>query len=144
MQFTADSRKLVLAISGFVVVLDLTQTPEPENSRQTYDSRVVRSFAQHRRQGAARSRNGRVIKPLPERTAADISGSNVPDIGGEDASDVGDDGGNDSEESASDDASSYVSQVAVSADGQWLATSDLHGRTHVFNLDVVKVNYSIH
>jgi U3 small nucleolar RNA-associated protein 4 len=70
----------------------------------------------------------------------DISRGNAPDAREDDARDDED---NDSEESSYEDASCHVSQMAVSADGQWLATSDLHGRTHVFNLDVVKVNYFI-
>lgn len=35
-----------------------------------------------------------------------------------------------------------ISQMSVSTDGQWLATSDLQGRTHVFNVDAVKVSIS--
>ena len=33
-----------------------------------------------------------------------------------------------------------VDRLAVSADGQWLATSDNHARTHIFNLDSISVS----
>jgi U3 small nucleolar RNA-associated protein 4 len=36
-------------------------------------------------------------------------------------------------------SSARVLRLAVSADGQWLASSDDHARTHVFNLDSVQV-----
>lgn len=32
-----------------------------------------------------------------------------------------------------------VSRISVSGDGQWFASTDLMGRTHVFNVDAVKV-----
>ena len=32
-----------------------------------------------------------------------------------------------------------VDRIAVSADGQWLATSDNQARTHIFNLDSISV-----
>ncbi len=32
-----------------------------------------------------------------------------------------------------------IDHIAVSGDGQWLATSDSHARTHIFNLDSVSV-----
>jgi U3 small nucleolar RNA-associated protein 4 len=34
-----------------------------------------------------------------------------------------------------------VLRLAISTDGQWLASSDDHGRTHVFNLDSVQVRH---
>lgn len=141
MQFTADSRRLALAISGRVILLDLIETLDSENSKRTYGADVVRSFAQHRQRNAASSRIGRAIKPLPERMVSDVNGSNVPDAHADNASSDEDDS---PEESASEDWSSHVSQMVVSADGQWLATTDLRGRTHVFNLDAMKVNYLIH
>lgn len=33
-----------------------------------------------------------------------------------------------------------VSRMAFSADGQWLATTDDHCRTHIYNLDAVQVS----
>ena len=33
-----------------------------------------------------------------------------------------------------------VDRLAVSADGQWLATSDNQARTHIFNLDSISVS----
>jgi len=34
-----------------------------------------------------------------------------------------------------------VDRIAVSADGQWLATSDNRARTHIFNLDSISVSF---
>jgi len=36
-------------------------------------------------------------------------------------------------------ASVYVSHIAISPDGQWLATSDERSRTHIYNLDSIQV-----
>jgi U3 small nucleolar RNA-associated protein 4 len=36
---------------------------------------------------------------------------------------------------------SNIFRLAISADGQWLATSDVHCRTHVFNLDSLQVRF---
>ena len=33
-----------------------------------------------------------------------------------------------------------VDRIAVSADGQWLGTSDNQARTHIFNLDSISVS----
>jgi len=137
MQFTPDSRKLIIAISSRILVLELIDAAEPGKPGRIYGANVIRSFAQHRQRNAAGSRNGRVIKPLPERMVSAMSGGNAPDAHGGDASSDED---NAVEGPSSEDCSSHVSQMAVSADGQWLATSDLRGRTHVFNLDVMKVN----
>jgi len=37
-----------------------------------------------------------------------------------------------------------ISRLAVSADGQWLASGDLNGRVFIFNLDSLQVRYSSH
>lgn len=37
-----------------------------------------------------------------------------------------------------------ISLIVCSPDGQWLTTSDLRGRTHVFNLDSLQVRSSLH
>ena len=45
----------------------------------------------------------------------------------------------DSDEDEDEDNTAIVSidRIAISADGQWLATSDSHSRTHIFNLDSI-------
>ena len=58
---------------------------------------------------------------------------------GIDASHV--DEGDRSESSDTDDSVAIVNinRLAISADGQWLATSDTRARSHVFNLDSISV-----
>jgi U3 small nucleolar RNA-associated protein 4 len=34
-----------------------------------------------------------------------------------------------------------ISRLAISSDGQWLASSDDHSRTHIFNLDSLQVMF---
>lgn len=38
--------------------------------------------------------------------------------------------------------STTISRMAISADGQWLATTDDLSRTYIFNLDSVQVSFS--
>lgn len=51
-----------------------------------------------------------------------------------------------SDSSADEDVTSpthaNVFRIALSADGQWLATSDDHARTHIFNMDSLQVRCS--
>lgn len=47
----------------------------------------------------------------------------------------------DSDEEDESPVSANVLRIAISADGQWLATSDDLLRTHVFNMDSIQVHY---
>ena len=116
---------MAMTMSGYVLVVDLgTADNKP---------RVLRRFEHHRMKNHIVG--NRVIKGLK---AAKV----VQEVEGPEAD--ADDG---KEESESDEASEdedeqitvTVTRMAVSPDGQWLATSDDRSRTHVFNLDSIQV-----
>ncbi|OBZ79661.1 U3 small nucleolar RNA-associated protein 4 [Grifola frondosa] len=114
--FTPDSSKLVLATSASsrVVIVELGSGDR--------SSRVLRVFEQHRmRDGLVRDR---VIRGRKGDEDAQI----------ENAATVMSDDDFDSVETVK----TTITRMAVSADGQWLATSDDLCRTHVFNLDSVQ------
>ena len=107
----------------------------------THSASVIRHFPHHRlRSGVALSRGAeRVIKPLPG-TANIVS----PDPDSSDVDQVKEVAGEGDEEEKIDESGEArwpaISHVAVSPDGQWLATSDLRGRTYVFNVDAIQVH----
>ncbi|KAG6837128.1 hypothetical protein H0H93_014434 [Arthromyces matolae] len=114
-QFTPDSSKLVMstAASSFIFVIDLTgERP-----------RILRRFDQHR----FRDARSRVIKG---RKADD-------DVEMEDTTAEPDEE-NAVIEEGSTSAVVNILRMAVSADGQWLATSDDSAQTHIFNLDSIQ------
>lgn len=45
-----------------------------------------------------------------------------------------------SDEDESDVSNANILRIAISIDGQWLATSDDQSRTHIFNLDSIQVS----
>ena len=58
-----------------------------------------------------------------------------------DTSDVDKDENEEEDEKLTKAALISVDRLAVSADGQWLATSDNQARTHIFNLDSISVSF---
>lgn len=137
--FTPDNGKLVLATrrSARVVLVDLTRrTPEG-----TIEPHILRVFDQHAKRSTSISQ-GRVMKSLPGHTNG--FGATAIDES-EEESEAGTD--IDEAEKQSDDGLDgedgqmvMVTRMALSPDGQWLATSDTAYRTHIFNLDSVQVN----
>lgn len=127
--FTPDSTKLVMSttMSGYILVIDLgTADNKP---------RVLRRFEQHRMQNIVVG--NRVVKG---RKAVE----ETEDVEmGEDRKDDPKDGSDNDESSESEDEDKQmtvtVTRMAVSPDGQWLATADDRSRTHVFNLDSIQV-----
>ncbi|KAF9073758.1 WD40-repeat-containing domain protein [Rhodocollybia butyracea] len=98
----------------------------PQKPASTGDPRVLRKFDHHRQRNTL-SRN-RVTKDL--KVNGDVEMSTADEENAED-----------SESSDEDDDSPLlgsVSRIAISADGQWLATTDDRCRTHVFNLDSIQ------
>lgn len=114
--FTPDSTKLVMstALTSYILVIDISGEKP----------RVLRKFDHHRQRNNLSQ--DRVTKEL--RTNGDVEMVNA-------------DSDNESSDDDHDDTPllGNVSRIAISADGQWLATSDDHCRTHIFNLDSVQV-----
>lgn len=106
-------------VSSFVLVLDLTgETP-----------RVLRRFAQHRLQDSVV--HNRVVKGRRKNETGDM------DV------DTGADESDSDDELESTPLVVNISRIAISHDGQWLATSDDHMRTHIFNLDSIQVGHAL-
>ncbi|KAI0651628.1 WD40 repeat-like protein [Trametes meyenii] len=126
--FTPDSSKLVLATStsSTILVIDVGKTDRAP--------RVLRKFEQHRlREGFV---NNRVIKGRNNSSANDDVEMATADQ--EPASDPESDSESDSDVEHSKLVRTTITRMAVSPDGQWLATADDRRRTHIFNLDAVQ------
>lgn len=117
-QFTPDSSKLVMTttFSSYVLIIDLAGEKP----------RVLRRFDQHRFKNSIV--HNRVVKGRKSDDDVDMV----------DVTDNEEDHGGDAEKI---DAPAVVSilRISISPDGQWLATSDDHARTHIFNLDSIQV-----
>ncbi|KAJ7431800.1 quinon protein alcohol dehydrogenase-like superfamily [Mycena galericulata] len=113
--FTPDSSKLVIstAFGSYIMIVDLNAGDEK--------LKVLRRFDHHRHASSIIS--DRVIKGRP----------------GDDRGELASSAANDAEESESERLAvpvpASVLRLATSFDGQWLASSDSHARTHVYNLD---------
>ncbi|KAI0082243.1 WD40 repeat-like protein [Panus rudis PR-1116 ss-1] len=121
--FSPDSRKLILAtaMSAHVIIVDLGGTADDQRPR------VLRRFDQHR------MKDVKVVKG--RRRAARQDEDVDMDEEREDRPQENEDS---SEEEVEDDTNATVTRMAVSPDGQWLATVDDRCRTHVFNLDSIQ------
>ncbi|KAI0963283.1 hypothetical protein AcW1_000403 [Taiwanofungus camphoratus] len=124
LSFTPDSKKLVVAtaMSSYIIILDLgTEAGKPH---------VLRKFEHHRMRDVMIS--NRVV-----RGRKGTEGVEIEDVEMEDATE-------DASESSDDQRPNpklligAVTRMAVSSDGQWLATTDDRCRTHVFNLDSIQ------
>ncbi|KAH9853178.1 WD40 repeat-like protein [Lenzites betulinus] len=131
--FTPDSSKLVLATSASatVLIIDLGSVERPP--------RVLRKFEQHSiREGIV---NGRVVRGKRHAgTSANTDGDIDMTTESQDPSNSASesDSDSDSDVESSKRVLTTITRMAVSADGQWLATANDHRRTHVFNLDAVQ------
>lgn len=119
--------------------------------KETYDAIILRSFSHHRSSSlhsgssSGPSGVGRTIKSLPNGTGEKGEDEDVhmnEDDSDESAVEVDDILPSTNGKS---DGKSWpiISHICISSDCQWLATSDLAGRTHVFNVDAVKVRYTL-
>lgn len=140
--FTPDSGRLVLgsALSASVLVVDLSA----RNEDGKLSPAVLRRFDQHRRKGVVFGKGGRLVRKIPERVVNGASASGSEDEGEEmevDGEKVEDNKGVEDGDDSEDEEDTHVviTHMAVSPDGQWLATTDDHCRTHIFNLDAVQV-----
>jgi U3 small nucleolar RNA-associated protein 4 len=107
-------------MTSFVLVVDLSNTES--------GPKVLRRFDHHRRSQFS----GREVKLAPTsfQDDEDVEMENVAT-----------DGENEEQDGDGDKitASVYIQHIAISADGQWLVTSDERSRTHIFNLDSMQV-----
>ncbi|KAI0296605.1 WD40 repeat-like protein [Russula brevipes] len=133
--FSPDSSKLIIATtSAFVLVLDLLS--------DLASARVLRVFDQHRSRSGSTVEGRAVTGRRDDDRQADAS---EPE---QDAVDA---------ESEEDDTPppppqptygkpappATIARMAISPDGQWLATTDDARRTHIFNLDAVRHHSSL-
>ncbi|KAJ7706417.1 WD40-repeat-containing domain protein [Mycena rosella] len=111
--FTPDSSKLVIAtaVGSYILIVDLGADDEKP--------RVLRRFDHHRHGGSSdRAVRGR---PGDERAEASEAGAEESES-----------------EAPTVPVATSILRLATSFDGQWLASSDTHARTHVYNLDSVQ------
>ncbi|KAF8499168.1 WD40 repeat-like protein [Russula emetica] len=119
--FSPDSSKLIIATTtAFVLVLDLVS--------DSTSARVLRRFDQHRHRSTMAE--GRVLtgRRNNEDHEADAQGTEewlTPSLAN------------------AEPMSATITRMAISPDGQWLATTDDHLRTHIFNLDSVQHHSSL-
>jgi len=127
--FTPDSRRLVLAaaLTGDITVIDLSAVVSEESSRLSQAS-VVRVFEQD----TSVTVGGRVV----------AGGKRVKSVGAAADADMDIDGSEDDSSAIlpSKGGRATVKCLAVGPDGQWLAVSDLLGRTRVYNLDTLQLH----
>lgn len=111
--FTPDSSKLVMttAMTSYVLIIELPTSLAEK-------PRILRLFDHHRIRNA-----DRVVRGRPNRSNNGDASMDEADDDDEDAAPI----------------AVSISRIAISSDGQWLATSDDRVRTHIFNLDSVKV-----
>ncbi|KAG6885935.1 hypothetical protein C0993_007437 [Termitomyces sp. T159_Od127] len=116
-QFTPDSSKLVMSTtaSSYVLVIDLAGEKP----------RVLRRFDQHRFKNSIV--HDRVVKGRKSDDDVDMVDATANEAHY----------GEDTEENRSP-AVVSITRISISPDGQWLATSDDHARTHIFNLDSIQ------
>ena len=145
------------AMSSYILIIDLTGDKP----------KVLRRFDHHRLQDSVvhnRIVKGRVAGKLKGGQVkpnghAHANGNGDVDMGDPEVvsppEDSNDDEGEGDEDPMDEDADSHedespqsmaviisVDRIAISTDGQWLATSDNHARTHIFNLDSISVRSS--
>ncbi|TFK41379.1 WD40-repeat-containing domain protein [Crucibulum laeve] len=120
-QFTPDSSKLVMStsLSSYVLVIDLTGEKP----------RVLRRFDHHRLRDSSHRAVKGIRKSIKDVEMVDGDAETDAEEKGEDGSDF--------EEEDSSPLIVNIHQLAISPDGQWLASSDERCRTHVFNLDSI-------
>jgi U3 small nucleolar RNA-associated protein 4 len=130
--FSPDSSKLIIATTtAFVLVLDLMS--------DSTSARVLRRFDHHRH--ASSTAEGRVLagRRHDEDLEADVS---EPELG-VDELDTESRGITDPQRTNAESMPATITRMAISPDGQWLATTDDRRRTHIFNLDSVQHHSSL-
>lgn len=109
---------MTTAISSYVLIIELGA----DNDQKP---RVLRRFDHHRTRNTVLDRVTKGRNKDEDVEMADADADDASRYSEEDDSKVP--------------LSVNILRIAVSADGQWVATSDDHSRTHVFNLDSIQV-----
>ena len=128
------------AVPSYVLVIDLTGE-KPRVLRRFDHHRIQDSIVHHNRalkkiQGKAKINGVVHVNGNLDAEMADVE----PPQEDQDISDQEKDEDEEEDEKLTKAAMISVDRLAVSADGQWLATSDNQARTHVFNLDSISVS----
>ena len=138
--FTPDSFRLIMstAVPSYVLVIDLTGE-KPRVLRRFDHHRIQDSIVHHNRalkgiQGKSKT-NGVHVNGDMDTEMADVESPQEEED--QDTSD--DEKDEEADEKLTKATLISVDRLAVSADGQWLATSDNQARTHIFNLDSISV-----
>lgn len=113
-------------MSSYIIVIDLGTEASP---------RVLRRFEHHRMKDVIVG--DRVVKRR-RNADQDIEMLDV-DVDADGAENTAEASEGEDEEEVPETVVATVSRMAISSDGQWLATSDDCCRTHVFNLDSIQV-----
>ena len=117
---------MATSISAYILIIDLNSEDNTPH--------ILRKFEHHRLQNTSIGRVIRGIKPSEDIVMDDESNAPESDERGVDSD------SEESEEEESQTKSCTITRMAVSSDGQWLATSDDQSRTHIFNLDAIQVS----
>ncbi|KAG5220782.1 U3 small nucleolar RNA-associated protein [Salix suchowensis] len=117
--FTPDSSKLAMsvALSGYILIIDLHSHDEK--------STVLRRFNQHRKS------NGHIGNRV-------VRGRRAVDADPSSSSEAEEDEKDEEELEDQKPILARITRMTISADGQWLATSDDLSRTHIFNMDSIQ------
>ncbi|WWC92534.1 uncharacterized protein L201_007493 [Kwoniella dendrophila CBS 6074] len=143
--FTPDSQRLILGLvsSGQLLVLEL-----PEQASEEVD--IVKCFTRREdkivdgRVVKGKSQSNGTSKDLPNGDS-DINmsenGENEED--GREDEDDDDESEDEILNQKEEDNQSWISCLGVSDDNQWLAASDLDGRTGIWNLDTLQIHATL-
>ena len=132
-------------VPSYVLVIDLTGE-KPRVLRRFDHHRIQDSIVHHKRalkgiQGKAKV-NGVHVNGDMDAEMVDVESPQEEED--HDVSDEEKDEDEEEDEKLTKVALVSVDRLAVSADGQWLATSDNQARTHIFNLDSISVSFYLY
>ncbi|KAI0005474.1 WD40-repeat-containing domain protein [Russula compacta] len=136
--FSPDSSKFIIATTtAFVLVLDLVS--------DSTSARVLRRFDQHRNRSPVVE--GRVLTGRRNDGDYEADASKSEQDAEEEADaesiEVDSQPATDTKSTSTSTLPATITRMAISPDGQWLATTDDHVRTHIFNLDSVQHHSSL-
>jgi len=147
--FTPDSQRLVMGLTNLnAVIVALPKEDDEGVVRVTECFKPLVSDGARTTVGLSRRQQKKLAKEAKERAAA-VNGDANGDVeladeeddghGGEQENDE-DEEAQETEPSSSSTPGAWISCIAASEDGQWLATSDLLGRVAIYNLDTMRVS----